>query len=103
MFRKALIAAALAVATLTTGVGSASASDLNSTISNQAPITQAATTTDSAAGFKGGKFKFKFKRHFKHFKRYGFRKNCFWYKKKYHRTGNYFWLKKYQRCVYRKF
>ena len=109
MFRKTLIAAALATATFAAGASQASATDLNTAISGSAPITQAAVAADGAAGFKSKvrfkkRFKFKFRKHFKHYGGqygYGYGKRCYWLKKKAYRTGSHYWWAKYKRCMYR--
>ncbi len=54
------------------------------------------------AGGKYGHFGFKFhgpKYGYSHY-HYGYKRGCYWLKRKYFRTGRYHWLKKYKRCRY---
>lgn len=101
MFRKLLIAAALATATLTAGTAGASAAPISNAIVLEVKQSAGNGGHVQKAGFK---HRFKFKRHFFfHHKRHrgGYGGRCHWLKKKAHYTGSRYWWKKYKRCMYR--
>lgn len=54
------------------------------------------------AGGKHGHFGFKFHgpKYGYSYNHYGYKRGCYWLKRKYFRTGHYHWLKKYKRCRY---
>lgn len=61
-----------------------------------------AASAADAGGKHGHRFGFKFygpKYHYGHY-HHGYRRGCFWLKRKYYRTGHYHWLRKYKRCRY---
>ncbi len=99
MFRKTLIAAALAVATLTTGTVGTSAAPVNNAIAIETVQSAGNGGLVQTAGFK---HRFKFKKHFFfHKKRHVIGAKCFWLKKKAYRTGNSYWWKRYKNCMHR--
>lgn len=102
MFRKTLIAAAIAMATFSAGTSGASAMNIaNATAAIEAPQN---TATVQKVGFKG---KIRFKRHrfhrFHKFHGYHWGGSCHWLKRKAYRTGSRYWWKKYKRCLYFKY
>ena len=94
MFRKTLIAAAIAMATLSAGTTGASAMNLNNAIAIEAP--QSAGTVQTV-GFKKA-FKFRKFHRFHRFNNHYYGHSCHWLKRKAYRTGSRYWWTRYRIC-----